>query len=292
MFYLFLGLASISNVLSNALTKVYRSQIEDENIKDNIHFALMVFVAMGVYAFLAEFDLRVNFVTMGFAAVYAIVICVCVILNLHAIEKAGIANVSIFSQSGAILWSSVFGKLIFNENLTLKRVLSIICLLIVVIILFFGNRTEKKSDARGKNLCMLIFLLAGSDGLILKLYSASEAVMPEEIFFFYSNALIIPLVFFILKSRMSLKNFYEKVKKINIKTLLIVVISLVAGNVGSYFSIKAIGMADLILYSIMSPTFYVILTAVVSKVVFKEKMGLQKIISIILLIVAIVMGII
>ncbi len=286
--YLLMLLGSVISVSGDSITKYYRSKIEDKTVKDTIHFSLMVFVAMIVFATLSRFNLRMNFTTAIFALLYSIIVCVCVLLSLHTIEKAGIVAHASFSRAGGILWSALFGVCLFGEALTKKRIIGIILALCAVIIPSIGYPEKDKKDVEAKVLCFLVFLVAGTEGLLMKYYLNNNNVMPQSVLFFYANVFVIPFVIFMIKRKTTLMNFYKSAKEVDKKIVLLVAVTILMANISSYIMTIALKHIDLIVYSMLSPTFTIMLSAISSRFIFKETFGTKEIVSIILLIGAVV----
>ena len=83
-------------------------------------------------------------------------------------------------------------------------------------------------------------------------------------------------------------NFYKSAKEVDKKIVLLVAVTILMANISSYIMTIALKHIDLIVYSMLSPTFTIMLSAISSRFIFKETFGTKEIVSIILLIGAVV----
>lgn len=288
MIYTLLLISAASSALSNSLIKLYRRRIDDQNVKDSLYYTLMIAVALVFFSILSGFDLRVNLVTLLFASVYALVAYVSVTINMRAIEKAELLTLSIFSNAGSVMWSTIWGTVLFKEPLDFGRGIGIASVLAAIILPFLFERRRGAAGFRGLGYCLLMFLISGCGQLVVKLYSLSDSVMENSVFCFYTNVVLIPFVFLILKRKNSVKAVFKNMLRVDLKTVLMLASGLLLANFCTIIEMLVIGKVDLVVYTILGKSLNITVMAVAASIFFKEKFTTEKLASILLLILAVV----
>ena len=279
----------MSAALSNAFIKLYRRRINDPEVKDNLYYIFMIGVALAFFGITTKFDLRVNWLTLLFAAIYAVIVYISATFNMNAIEHAELVTVSIFSNSGTILWSALWGTVFFKEELTLYRILGLVAILAAIALPYLTEKKKGKGSLKGLFFCFGIFIINGLSQLVLKIYSLNESVMAEGVFLFYTNVLLIPFILLIIAKKSSIKKVFKSIAVVDKKSLLFVSLGMVFSAIISVVGIFLIRTVDLVVYTVAEKALATIATAAVSAIFFREKFTLAKIISFLFLICAIVL---
>lgn len=287
MIYLLFPLNALGTALSNSFIKIYRKSIDDTNTKDNFYYILMIVVALLFFGSLSGFNLSVTPITLAFAFVYALISYLSVTFNMRALEHAELITVSVFSTSGAILWNSLWGILFFGENLTSNKVIGIIATLSAVLCPYFAEKKTNKKSSKGLIYCFIMFLLSGCGQLTVKFYSVAGGTSPQSVFCFYTNVILIPFILLIIRKNFSAKSFVSGISKISRKTVFILVAALLISQAVNFSGMFLIKNVEFIIYSLTEKSLGIIAAAIVSKLLFKEKITITKLVSIILLAVSV-----
>ncbi|MBQ8551370.1 MAG: hypothetical protein IJ428_00995 [Clostridia bacterium] len=288
MIYLLFGVGAVCTAVSNSFIKLYRRRIADERVKDNLYYILMIIVALIFFGFLSGFDLRVNIKTLLFSTVYALVAYTTVTLNMRAIEHADLVTVSIFSNSGGVLWNTLWGLVLFGEAFTVGRIVGVAAILAAIFIPYLLEAKKGMGSMRGIFYCMGIFIFSGCGQLVVKLYSLAENVMSNSVFCFYTNIILIPFVFLILKRRSDIGAVVKDILRVDKKSLVFLSLALLLANVVTILSMFIVERVDLIIYTVAEKSLTIISTAVVSGILFRERFTAMKLTSIIFLMVAVI----
>ena len=289
MNYLLFSVCAVSAALSNAFIKLYRRRIDDAEVKDNLYYIFMIGIALAFFGITTKFDLRVNWLTLIFAAIYAVIVYISATFNMNAIEHAELVTVSIFSNSGTILWSALWGTVFFKEALSPYRILGLVAILAAIALPYLTEKKKSKGSLKGLFFCFGIFIINGLSQLALKIYSLNESVKAEGVFLFYTNVLLIPFVLLIIAKRSSIKKVFKSIAVVDKKSLLFVSLGMVFSVIISVVGIFLIRTVDLVVYTVAEKALATIATAAVSAIFFREKFTLTKIISFLFLICAIVL---
>lgn len=287
MIYTLLLISAASSAVSNSLIKLYRRRIDDERVKDSFYYILMIAVALPFFGILSGFDLRVNLITLLFSSAYALVAYITVTLNMHAIEKAELLTLSIFSNAGSVLWSTLWGTVLFKEPLGFGRTIGIVSVLTAIVLPFVFERRRGGVGFRGLCCCFLVFIFSGCGQLVVKLYSLADGVMDNSVFCFYTNIVLIPFVFLILKRKTSVKAVFKNILRVDIKTVLMLAAALLFANMCTIIEMIVIGKVDLVVYTILGKSLNITVMAVAASLLFRERFTTEKLASILLLILAV-----
>lgn len=132
-----------------------------------------------------------------------------------------------------------------------------------------------------------MFLLSGYGQLAVKFYSVADGTSPQSVFCFYTNVILIPFIVLIIKKNFSAKGFVSGISKISRKTVFILVAALLISQAVNFSGMFLIKNVEFIIYSLTEKSLGIIATAIDSKLLFKEKITITKLVSIILLAVSV-----
>ena len=209
---------------------------------------------------------------------------------MNAIEHADLVTVSIFSNSGTILWSALWGAAFFNEPLTAYRIIGLVAIFVAILLPSLTTKTKRsKSSLKGLFFCFGVFFINGISQLVLKIYSQNENVNDENVFLFYANVLLIPFILLIIAKKSSVKRVFKSIVAVDKKSLLFVSLGMVFSAIISVIGIFLIKTVDLVVYTVAEKALATIATAIVSALFFKEKITFVKVVSFLFLILAVVM---
>ena len=248
------------------------------------------FLACGYFFVASGFNININVSTMIFSAMFAVVVCLSLVIGICILSRVQIATASIISSSGNIIVSSVFGIIYFGEHLTVKLVCAIIMMLFAAIIpLKFSNSDpQKRSSAKSKLIiCILSFFLAGAANIVSKLYAENPHVTDTVSFFFWTNVILVAasfsvIVFVALKNHIAPKTV---IKTFTPKQLGNVAMRTAMSNISSVLTVSVLSMMNVSLYTVLTSALGIIVSALMS-LFFKEQMKLRNWISVALAITA------
>lgn len=289
MNYLLFTISALSAALSTVFIKLYRKRIDNTEVKDNLYYFSMIFVALLFFGISSGFNLIPNLATLIFAAIYAVIVYISSTLNMNAIEHAELVTVSIFSNSGTILWSALWGTAFFKEPLTINRILGLLAILCAIMLPYLTEKKKDKGSLKGLFYCFGIFVVNGLSQLVLKIYSTNENVKDESIFLFYTNVILIPFILLIIAKKSSVKKVFKNIASADKTSLLFVALGMVFSSIISIIGMFLIGTVDLVVYSVAEKALATIAVAIVSFIFFKERFTPTKIVSFLLLILAVVL---
>lgn len=288
MIYTFFLVNAFITAFATVLLKHYRSSIGNIVVKDNIQYVLTIVVALFVFGSMSGFNLKVNLITLIFSAVYAIMAYVSIMLNMRAIDNTDLVTISIFTNSGSIMWNSVWGFFIFSEEFTLKKFIGIVAVLIAIIIPYFAQRSKCNHSMKGIMYCFILFLWSGVPNILIKLFSITNGVMGNTVFCFYTNILMIPFVFIMLKRNATIGTLYKELSMVDKKAVLILMASFALSNIATVCSMIIISKVELMIYGVVEKSLGILVMSVVAQIFLREKISISKFISLLFFIIAVI----
>ena len=109
--------------------------------------------------------------------------------SLRALREINLSLYSVFSMLGGMLLPFLLGVTVFREELSLGKLLSVLCIALALAVTVRGGM--KSSDAL---MCAGIFVLNGMNGVISKVYQSASCVKADEYGFMFTSAAVSALI--------------------------------------------------------------------------------------------------
>jgi len=215
----------------------------------------------------------INLPTLIYAIIFALIIMVNLCATLFAMKYTPLPILTIIGMASGILLPSAFGILFFKEALTLQLIISAILIFAATTIPFLKKNDDKKHFT-GKALiwCTISFFLNGSATILVQLYAKDSRVLASEVMFFITNFVIVIASIIALlvytKGKLKLKTIvcaYKPLHILNIGTRTLV------NNISSVLQIIILTSIPVSVYSVFTSSMSLILTTLLSALIFKEK---------------------
>lgn len=289
MAYLLTVLASVITGLTTVCDKTYMSRTK--HVKTNVDlYLLFIYPLMTVYYYLlAAGNVPLNVPTFLFALVFSIASLSSTKLKMLAYNHATIVYITVFSGASMIL--PFFYELFFTDTtFSLWQYIAVgLRILAVCIPLFFLGEGDSITP-RGILLCLLLFLSSGSAGIITRMFSAHPDVMSDGSFFFWINVLIMPVSVISIFRKAGPRQLYGDFRKIRFHWFLLMLVPAVINNAINFFSIELIRRVTSTVYSILSGSAHILVTAFLSVAVYREKLTRKAAVSLLLSLGAVILS--
>jgi len=214
------------------------------------------------------------------------------ILTLLALDKTDVATIAVFSGAGIILIPFLYGTLLLNEQVSIFKIITLFLLIAVIILPLFEKRaSEKKKSYIGYAYCIIIFLVSGGTTVLLKLYALNENVLDTNVFCFWTNVIMFPIMLTVALYS-NPRQFIPDAKKIKPLSYAIAITTVVLSNLSAILQVFVLKDIDITLFTLLNSPVALVLTAILSWLVFSEKITKQMALSIILSITAIIFSVI
>ncbi len=258
------------------------------NVKNSLNIYMLLAHPVAALYFLAMAGGRVplNVPSFWFSCVYAVSCTASVMCSMLAYDRINLIYISVFSSAGGMIIPFVF-DLFRGEGFTVWKYISVAIRMAAV----FVPIVFTKSKNRGLLIGMFLFCISGLAKIIPKLYGEWEGVVSDESFCFWTNILIMPIIVTLIFSQSKPKEIMGDMKKIRPSGYVYILLATAAANVGSLMSIEILRSISPTVYSILSSSLGMIITALISAFIYKEEINKQSVISLVLSVVAVVLGV-
>lgn len=289
--YILLGINCILNALNTLLTKKFQLGFKT----DTIHFVMYNFVGAvigSIYFFIASgFKIEMNGITFMFSVIYAASVFLSLVLSIYILSKISISLSTITSTAASVISASVGGMIFFGEQMTLQHIVSAILVLAAVIIPY-GKLVKTGFKKESIWACIIYFCYICVAGLITKFYTRAEGVCNSVSWFFMTN-LILVVVCGIFAVCYAFKK-HEKIGKV-LCTLTPgqlgnLAVRTAINNISSVMNVVILTAMALSVCSVISSSAGLVLSALMSRFIFKESLPRENKIGVALAVAAVVVS--
>ncbi|MBQ4526616.1 MAG: EamA family transporter [Clostridia bacterium] len=287
MGYLLMLLNCFMAGISTVMSKNYVTKTASFKSSKTIYILLAHPLAAIYFFIMSGGNVPLNSATLLFSTFYAFSCLISVIISLKAYEKTNLIYMSVFSGAGAVI-VPLIAELIQKTHFTTSIYFSVVARLIAVgVPLFFSSSVDKK----GLGICIAMFFSAGAGGIIPKLYAQSSAVTTNESFCFWTNIIILPIVFLIIMISNDRKEILFDMKKMKPKHYAPIFICTAISNVSSIIMLHVLTLVDATVRAVFVSSVGMLVTSIISVFVFKEKFTIVQLISIVFSLAAVVLSV-
>lgn len=290
--YIIISLAVVCFAGQFAFTKLYESTVKQNMISLLVMLIFTSLTGMILYLCVGKFQVQFSTVTLMWAAMLALIMIPYYIVSIYVISLGSLAIYSMFMMLGGMLVPFFYGIVFLDEKITVGKILGTILLSLFIIMQALSAKPKDevnsaKSSTKRKylflTLCLLIFFINGLTGVVAKAHQISKGATNEISFTIISCALTL-ILSLILFAFFSLKNRNESKEQILLsvksKPMCIMFLIGAATYTGNFLHLKA---ASHVPASIQFPLVsggVILLSALASAFIFKEKSAAKEWISI------------
>ena len=290
--YIIISLAVVCFAGQFAFTKLYESTVKQNMISLLVMLIFTSLTGMILYLCVGKFQVQFSTVTLMWAAMLALIMIPYYIVSIYVISLGSLAIYSMFMMLGGMLVPFFYGIVFLVEKITVGKILGTILLSLFIIMQALSAKPKDevnsaKSSTKRKylflTLCLLIFFINGLTGVVAKAHQISKGATNEISFTIISCALTL-ILSLILFAFFSLKNRNESKEQILLsvksKPMCIMFLIGAATYTGNFLHLKA---ASHVPASIQFPLVsggVILLSALASAFIFKEKSAAKEWISI------------
>lgn len=278
MIYLMFFFGSFVGVLGNAFMKFFGRTVPDSGVGDGVYYAVNVPVALLYFGLMCGFDLRVNSVTLMFAAAFSVVCYLAVFFQLRAFRYASLVNVSIFSSAGTLVVTSLAGVILFDEKISPKEMAGFLFTLISVAVPYIVSKKDRPG-MKGLLYCILFALNGVLVRVIMKLYYTVPEPMNENVFCFYTNVFLFPFVLMMKRKTFFEQGFFRETITKYKKAVIIAAAVVVCSNISTLISMVFLGKVDLFVSAVLAPPITICFNFLFDIILFKEKIKVSNVLS-------------
>lgn len=270
----------LSNLGGNVFTKL-SSNIAANSKKGYALFLTINSVAACLFFWITGgFSLRLNAVTFGYAAAFAAVVFVSLVLNLYVYRYIQIASVTVIRSASSLVLGTVIGCALFQEVLTGRDMIRIALMFFAVILVSVsacGTHGKVAYKQNWKGFAALTFLVAsgGASMIVQKYFAVDSRVTDENSFFFFTNVILL----FAVVPWLVAECRHGSTDRSNWRMLLkpfpfAYIANTVCSNIGSLITVWLLETMAVSLFTPLSTAFGII-AGVMASLLFRERIGIH-----------------
>lgn len=290
------------------MCKVYQSRVRTTLLTYTIYiFANTVSSAIQFF-FMAGMDLSFNGMTLLLAGIAGIITLFNVLMPLICMGHTNLAVMTVAQNAGNLILPSLFGLIFLKETISPLQILALVLNAAAFGISFLHDyrETRKKSSGTGDAqeapssrpavgylAAVALFCTTGSFTIVNKIFTVSSASSSNPAYFCWINLFMFPVIviaFFLQKLR-ARKSFRALTSGIPFKAYSFVLIGSVFGAAGMIFSMQAMQLLDMAVYSPVYSSLYMLFLTMISRFVFREKLSMINYLAILLSILAVILSV-
>lgn len=282
--YVIISLAVLCFVAQFAFTKVY-----EKNSKQTVvsSMSLLIFTSVVgaiIYLFVSGFKVQFSPFSFWMALAFALVMIPYYIVSVKVLSLGSLAVYSLFMMLGGMILPFFYGIAFLSEQTTWGKILGCVLLTASMVLQTVGQSGQqsnnKQKDKRKRLLflvlCVVIFIVNGLTCVIAKAHQINLSAINESSFMVWSCLLTVVFGGIILLFNFIKKGGKDKVLEfkgaLKMKSLLIISAIGAVMYTGNFLHLIA---ADSVPASVQFPMVsggVIVLSALVSAIVFKEKL--------------------
>ncbi len=287
--YLYITLAAFMIAGQFTVNKVYQKKF------DNPLFFILLPMFTGLttlilFFILNRFSLQVNRFVLIITFINALVNNVYGIIGILAMKYGSVTLYTMVAMSGGMLIPYFYGIIFIGEPLSVFTVVGAVVLVTALIINAFSTPVKtEKSGLKFFIICCLVFILNGTSSLLGKIHQINAAALPTNDFIVWLSIFSVINCAIFLSVYVLYRKLKNKKAERTIRPKQIFHSAYVSFGHGVFYGAglmlqlwAAIKLPASVQYPFITGGS-VILSTVFAKIVFKEKLNLKNIISLILL---------
>ena len=288
--YLFILLAVACFAAQFAFTKLYENRVGQALSGTLVMLVGINLVGTGIFLLAGGFRVAVSPVSVFWAVIFAVIMIPYFLLGIKVLSLGSLAIYSMFMMLGGMLVPFFYGVLVLHEEISVAKIIGTALLAFFIVLQAVSQNGSRDSSGSRKTkylffaLCILIFFVNGMTGVVTKAHSVSDGAVDEVSFTVISCGLTalfsgIGLLITLIRSRRETATAIKSALKG--KALLIMVLLGAAAYGGNFLMLLA---ANNVPASVQFPLVsggVIVLSALVSVGIFKEKISRLEMCSII-----------
>ena len=286
IYYIIIVLAVVCFTAQFCFTKSYEKAVKPTLQTTLVMVAVTNLVGVLLFLIVGSFRLEISFVSLLCAIAFSAVMIPYFIIGVKVLSLGNLAIYSMFMMLGGMLVPFFYGVFFLKEQLTAGRISGTILLSFFIVLQALWQKNDG-SQAEGKAkkytffvLCLLIFVLNGMTGVIAKAHEIDPRAISEISFTVLSCAITaaVSLVLLLLdrkKTAIVLKSALQA------QPLLVMALLGAAAYTGNFLHLKAAAFVPASVQFPLVSGGVIVLSALASKLFFKEKVSVKEWISVV-----------
>lgn len=289
MYYFLLAGAVLLFTGQFAFTKIYGEKAQQKVDQTLVMILLISLIGAGMYWVIGGFQVALTKNLLFYGTAFALVMIPYYVLGVQVLSIGSVAIYSMFMMLGGMALPFGYGLIFLDEPITWGKAVGCVALTLAILAQALTQQKQEgtKTAKRGLFLllCIAIFVLNGLTGVIAKAYAISENT-PDEVGFTVVSCLLTAIFSGILLLFLGFRQKQEigaEIKKAFQPAVLLCIGAIgVFSYTGNFLHLKAAAQLPASIQFPMVSGGVIVCAAVVSAVVFKEKISKKEWICVIL----------
>lgn len=275
-----------------AFTKMYEGSVKQTTLTSLVMLVVTSVIGTVLYLFIGGFRVEFSAISVFWAVLFALVMIPYYMIGIKVLSLGSLAVYGMFMMLGGMLVPFFYGVWFLKESVSVAQILGTVLLTGFIVLQAISqsdsqDQNKEKQSSKTKIiffvLCLIIFFLNGLTGVIAKAHQISKGAVDEVSFTVISCALtatfsLVLLAFAFLRDRREKSR--QVMMTLKIKPLWIMALIGAATYTGNFLHLIA---ANDVPASVQFPLVsggVIVLSALISYFVFKEKLTVKEWISI------------
>ena len=286
---LLLAVSFFVGIIGNLFTKAKSSVLKTDTL---LRYALY-FIVNGVIGALffwisGGFSLLTDWRTLFFGASCALCVGVILVCNVHIFRIASVASVHVLLSAGTLVSSAVYGALLFDEVIDLRRLLRIVLMLLAAYFIFLDRggrigrcKETEDSTPRQKNTPLLIALLLAEilasvgNSIAVRYYMRMSENPSSHSLYCYTNVFLVIMagVVFITVALRHREDVRPSMETLRPLMLFLIGGATITSNIGSWIQAELVLKMDATVLSPINAAITNLAAFATSFLVLRERAG-------------------
>jgi drug/metabolite transporter (DMT)-like permease len=276
IYYIYIFLAVFLFVIQFGVLKLYQKNVIQSLISSLLFVFITSIVAFFIFIIIGGFQITTE--SVFFALAVAVSILLSNVLGILVISLGKIGVYTMFVMLGGMILPFFYGIIFLQEDITVIKIIGVLIMTISMFLPMFDNKIKCKTRNLFYILCFIAFILNGCVSIFSKANQITLNTVPA------TNFLVLYSMFSAIFSFIGIcimlsykKNKKENIlilkRTITVKPLLLAVAFAIVNNFGSFLLlISATNIEASLQYPIVTGGT-IVLSAIMGKLLFKEKIG-------------------
>mgnify|MGYP004523951939 CR=1 FL=1 len=293
MKYVFLIMQPFSAAIVNVMQKQYKTETAANIAADGVYVLISMVVSLVLYGSLERWKIAFE----PYTALYALALAVLAILSsfvqLAAMGRTSVINITVSNNSGAIIIPVLYGVLFLNEKVSAFKAAVILLVWAVCVPLKDAGRLVRRREKSGAAaiLCVVLFVISGLVTVLYKIYASDSRVLSENMFCFWANVIMVPMLLGTIFFQNRRNEIADGLKKIKGKAYILAFMSCLFNGAVPLLSMAALKEINMGLYTVVSNSFLLIFAVLMSGIMLKEHINKSAVLSVALSLSAVMLNI-
>lgn len=291
MSYIYLIIFVLLSGSQMLFNKLYASKTQRTTASYLMYLILMGSSAAVCFFLMAGCNMQGDTISYGLSFIACLSVILNTVVSLICMSYVNLPTVTVTQNAGQLVLPAIFGAIFLHEEINMMKLIGILLIMVAFFATYYGNTKQTVQKNSQKNwICILFFFTCSFGTIIHKLFTLSGSIASNEAYLSMLNVYMVPMISlaFLYHMKKQKVSFQQYTKDIQWKNYIYVLIGSVIGCVGLVFSMKAMSMMDMTVYSSLYSSMYIIFLTLASKFILKENVTKYNYISLLFAIISVI----